>query len=175
MTQYAVWIPENLRCAARHSIRLLTPVLIVLALLLPLGTAPRLRRAVQLGELFRDLLRGGTDEGVRQRTASRRRQPPRNPLRPLTAGKRVPFGQAEMELSFAPLVKETAPAVVNVYASQQAQGRRSPFEGDPFFEQFFGRQMPPRAQQSSLGSGVAGRPQRHRRDQLSTSSATPTR
>ena len=51
--------------------------------------------------------------------------------------KRVPFGRAEMQLSFAPLVKETAPAVVNVYASQKVQAR-SPFEGDPFFEQFFG-------------------------------------
>ena len=67
--------------------------------------------------------------------------------------RRVPFGQAEMQLSFAPLVGEIAPAVVNVYASQQVVAR-SPFAGDPFFEQFFGRrQMPPRVQ-SSLGSGV---------------------
>lgn len=67
--------------------------------------------------------------------------------------RRVPFGQAEMQLSFAPLVQQTAPAVVNVYASQQVAAR-SPFAGDPFFEQFFGRrQMPPRVQ-SSLGSGV---------------------
>jgi Do/DeqQ family serine protease len=56
-----------------------------------------------------------------------------------------------MQLSFAPLVKQTAPAVVNVYASQTAKVR-SPFDGDPFFEEFFGRSMP-RAQ-SSLGSGV---------------------
>ncbi|MGE0281078.1 MAG: DegQ family serine endoprotease [Rhizobiaceae bacterium] len=67
--------------------------------------------------------------------------------------RRVPFGRQEIELSFAPLVKATAPAVVNVYASQQAKAVRSPFEGDPFFEQFFGRQMQPRAK-SSLGSGV---------------------
>ena len=67
--------------------------------------------------------------------------------------RRLPFGQAEMQLSFAPLVQQTAPAVVNVYASQQVVAR-SPFAGDPFFEQFFGRrQMPPRVQ-SSLGSGV---------------------
>jgi Do/DeqQ family serine protease len=66
--------------------------------------------------------------------------------------RRVPFGQDEMQLSFAPLVRQTAPAVVNVYASQQVQAR-SPFAGDPFFEQFFGRRMPPRVQ-SSLGSGV---------------------
>src|SRR5690606_502140 len=39
------------------------------------------------------------------------------------------------------------------YASQQVASR-SPFAGDPFFEQFFGRrQMPPRVQ-SSLGSGA---------------------
>ncbi len=70
-----------------------------------------------------------------------------------TAGpdQRVPFGREEMQLSFAPLVKQTAPAVVNVYASQTARVR-SPFDGDPFFEEFFGRAQP-RAQ-SSLGSGV---------------------
>jgi Do/DeqQ family serine protease len=66
--------------------------------------------------------------------------------------RRVPFGRTEIQLSFAPLVKETAPAVVNVYASSRVR-LRSPFQGDPFFEQFFGRQMPPRVQ-SSLGSGV---------------------
>lgn len=67
--------------------------------------------------------------------------------------KRVPFGQQEIQLSFAPLVREIAPAVVNVYASQNVPAR-SPFAGDPFFEMFFGRrQMPPRVQ-SSLGSGV---------------------
>lgn len=65
--------------------------------------------------------------------------------------KRVPFGREEVQLSFAPLVKQTAPAVVNVYASQTAKVR-SPFDGDPFFEEFFGRSVP-RAQ-SSLGSGV---------------------
>ncbi|MCB1381534.1 MAG: DegQ family serine endoprotease [Notoacmeibacter sp.] len=69
--------------------------------------------------------------------------------------KRAPFGREEMQLSFAPLVRETAPAVVNVYASTQVRQRVSPFLNDPFFEQFFGRgeQMQPRVQ-SSLGSGV---------------------
>lgn len=68
------------------------------------------------------------------------------------AGKRLPFGRAEIQLSFAPLVRDTAPAVVNVYASQQVKAV-SPFAGDPFFEQFFGGQAPERAQ-SALGSGV---------------------
>lgn len=67
-------------------------------------------------------------------------------------GRRIPFGRDEIQLSFAPLVKDTAPAVVNVYASSKVN-IESPFAGDPFFEQFFGRQLPPRVQ-SSLGSGV---------------------
>lgn len=68
--------------------------------------------------------------------------------------KTVPENQAQMQLSFAPLVKQTAGAVVNVYAERQVT-RRSPFAGDPFFEQFFGQQLPNRTQkQSSLGSGV---------------------
>lgn len=69
------------------------------------------------------------------------------------ASRRIPFSQKQIQLSFAPLVKETAPAVVNVYAARQIKVR-SPFAGDPFFEQFFGGgTMPPRVQKS-LGSGV---------------------
>ena len=69
--------------------------------------------------------------------------------------KAVPSSQTEMQLSFAPLVKRTAGAVVNVYAERVVQRRLSPFAGDPFFEQFFGQQMPNRTEkQSSLGSGV---------------------
>lgn len=78
------------------------------------------------------------------------------------APKQIPLTRGDMQLSFAPLVKETAPAVVNVYAARQVQ-TRSPFAGDPFFEQFFGGQLggplggpqagKPRIQQS-LGSGV---------------------
>jgi Do/DeqQ family serine protease len=68
--------------------------------------------------------------------------------------KTVPQSQMEMQLSFAPLVKQTAGAVVNVYAEKTIR-RQSPFAGDPFFEQFFGQQMPNRTEkQSSLGSGV---------------------
>ncbi len=70
--------------------------------------------------------------------------------------RRVPFGQQEIQLSFAPLVEQTAPSVVNVYAARTVQARRSPFEGDPFFEQFFGDSFgrPQPRVQSSLGSGV---------------------
>lgn len=67
----------------------------------------------------------------------------------------IPQSQSEIKLSFAPLVKKTVPSVVNVYAARQVRAR-SPFEGDPFFEQFFGRAVPnaPSRRQSSLGSGV---------------------
>ncbi len=69
--------------------------------------------------------------------------------------KTVPTSHTEMQLSFAPLVKRTAGAVVNVYAERAVQRRLSPFAGDPFFEQFFGQQLPNRTEkQSSLGSGV---------------------
>ena len=66
--------------------------------------------------------------------------------------KQVPESTADIQLSFAPLVKRTANAVVNVYADK----RVTPFYSrDPFFEEFFGQQMPNRTQkQSSLGSGV---------------------
>lgn len=64
--------------------------------------------------------------------------------------KTVPASQMEMQLSFAPLVKKTANATVNVYAERVVE-RRSPFN-DPF-EEFFGQRMPNRTQkQSSLGS-----------------------
>ncbi|MBV2183916.1 MAG: DegQ family serine endoprotease [Rhizobium sp.] len=68
---------------------------------------------------------------------------------------RVPQSATEMRMSFAPLVKQTHGAVVNVYAERLVQRRVSPFAGDPFFEQFFGQRMPNRTEkQSSLGSGV---------------------
>ncbi|SDP11547.1 Do/DeqQ family serine protease [Phyllobacterium sp. YR620] len=68
--------------------------------------------------------------------------------------RQLPATRSDMQLSFAPLVKQTAGAVVNVYAAHAVQSR-SPFAGDPFFEQFFGGQFngSPRVQ-SALGSGV---------------------
>ena len=71
-------------------------------------------------------------------------------------GKSVPTSRAEIDLSFAPLVRKTAPAVVNVYAARAVPQRRSPFADDPFFSQFFGQrqeQARPRME-ASLGSGV---------------------
>ncbi|MGP6087654.1 trypsin-like peptidase domain-containing protein [Antarctobacter jejuensis] len=66
---------------------------------------------------------------------------------------RVPASQAEISLSFAPLVKEAAPAVVNIYAKRIVRDQ-SPFASDPFFNNFFREfQSRPRVQ-NSLGSGV---------------------
>jgi Do/DeqQ family serine protease len=66
----------------------------------------------------------------------------------------VPVDKAEIQLSFAPLVKQTANTVVNVFADRTVQ-RPSLYSGDPFFDEFFGQQMPNRTEkQSSLGSGV---------------------
>jgi len=72
----------------------------------------------------------------------------------LAQAARAPQSRAEMALSFAPLVKAAAPAVVNVYASQRAQKARNPFEGDPFFERFFGGLAQPERARQSVGSGV---------------------
>ena len=72
-----------------------------------------------------------------------------------TAQTRVPSSQVEITLGFAPLVKQAAPAVVNIYAKIITEGRASAFANDPFFEQFFGNFAKPRKRvQNSLGSGV---------------------
>ncbi|WP_416898261.1 MAG: Do family serine endopeptidase [Minwuia sp.] len=72
-------------------------------------------------------------------------------------GRRLPASQAEMTLSFAPVVEQTAPAVVNIYAKRMVQSRANPLLDDPFFQRFFGgmlggRQRPQEV--PSLGSGV---------------------
>ncbi|MEO6012945.1 MAG: Do family serine endopeptidase [Devosia sp.] len=70
--------------------------------------------------------------------------------------RQLPQSEAEIQLSFAPLVKTVTPAVVNVYATKTEQGFESPFASDPFFSRLFGGDMfqsRPRTSQS-LGSGV---------------------
>ncbi len=67
---------------------------------------------------------------------------------------RVPRTAADLSLSFAPVVKQAAPAVVNIYASRVVAQRLSPFADDPFFSRLFDfGQIVPRVQ-NSLGSGV---------------------
>jgi serine protease Do len=82
----------------------------------------------------------------------------------LADDKRVPASRAEVELSYAPLVKRTAPAVVNIYTRKTVRTRQvAPLFDDPFFRRFFGDQLgqlgPTREKtQNSLGSGVILRP-----------------
>ena len=70
----------------------------------------------------------------------------------------VPKDMTEVRLSFAPIVKKVAPAVVNVYAQKVVrQQRLTPFLDDPFFRHFFGDRQngrPRTRMQRSLGSGV---------------------
>ncbi|MBR9843696.1 MAG: serine protease, partial [Rhodobacteraceae bacterium] len=74
---------------------------------------------------------------------------------PAQAETRIPQSQTEISIGFAPLVKEAAPAVVNIYAKRVVEVRESPFSGDPLFGNLFQNQgrIRPRVQ-NSLGSGV---------------------
>jgi Do/DeqQ family serine protease len=67
--------------------------------------------------------------------------------------RQVPTSTGQLQLSFAPVVKRVAPAVVNVYAQHVVQNT-NPFMADPFFRQFFGGGMPREQVERSLGSGV---------------------
>ncbi|MBJ3778706.1 Do family serine endopeptidase [Acuticoccus mangrovi] len=66
----------------------------------------------------------------------------------------VPASRAEISLSFAPIVRNAAPAVVNVYSAQRNdRGNLGMFDDDPFMRRFFGG---PRMHRRgpTLGSGV---------------------
>ena len=78
-----------------------------------------------------------------------------------TLDRRLPSSQAEVKMSLSPLVKQTAPAVVNIYTKKVVEQRqRTPFFNDPFFKQFFGDRFggafgaPRQRVERSLGSGV---------------------
>jgi Do/DeqQ family serine protease len=72
----------------------------------------------------------------------------------LAQDRKVPSSQAELRLSYAPIVQRVQPAVVNVYAAKVVQNH-NPFLDDPIFRRFFGLQGGPQEQmQRSLGSGV---------------------
>jgi serine protease Do len=79
---------------------------------------------------------------------------------PATAPTAVPQSREQVALSFAPVVRQTAPAVVNIFTRRVVRERAvSPLLDDPFFRRFFGDALPqgPRERervQNSLGSGV---------------------
>ncbi len=68
----------------------------------------------------------------------------------------VPESKVQVQLSFAPVVRQTSNAVVNVYASRSERRQNAAME--EFFRRFFGegggQGVPPGRSQTSLGSGV---------------------
>ncbi len=74
-----------------------------------------------------------------------------------TPERRVPSSANELRLSYAPVVRRAAPAVVNVYAAKTV-AVRNPLFDDPIFRRFFGGPGAPGGSgdqvQRSLGSGV---------------------
>lgn len=76
-----------------------------------------------------------------------------------TAGsveRRLPVDRNEVVLSYAPVVREVAPAVVNIYTAKRVEIQGG--FANPFFQRFFGNDlfpgMPRERIERSLGSGV---------------------
>jgi len=66
----------------------------------------------------------------------------------------TPGSMGQVQLTFAPVVKRIAPAVVNVYSKSVVQAQVNPFFNDPLFGQLFGTPEMRQRVQQSLGSGV---------------------
>ena len=70
----------------------------------------------------------------------------------------VPSSRKQISLSFAPVVREVAPAVVIIYAKLMRKQRTRSLFDDPFFRRFFGEGVPfgkkRKRLEKSLGSGV---------------------
>ncbi len=65
-----------------------------------------------------------------------------------------PSSMGQVQLTFAPVVKRVAPAVVNVYSKSVLPPQANPFFNDPLFSQLFGTPEMRQRVQQSLGSGV---------------------
>jgi len=72
----------------------------------------------------------------------------------------VPQNREQAQMSFSPVVKQVAPAVVNIYTRRVVREQPSALMADPFFRQFFNRSqgVPQERVERSLGSGVIVRP-----------------
>jgi Do/DeqQ family serine protease len=70
---------------------------------------------------------------------------------PDATNRQVPASAGQMQLSFAPLVRRAAPAVVNVLTARQRPR-------DPFYEMFYGSRPQRPAEVQPTGSGVIVRP-----------------
>ena len=65
----------------------------------------------------------------------------------------LPVDAGQVQLSYAPVARRAAPAVVNVYSARVNRNRAAMMD-DPFFRQFFGGGAPQPRVEQSLGSGV---------------------
>lgn len=73
------------------------------------------------------------------------------------AGVTPPASAAQIRLSFAPVVKKVAPAVVSISSKKTVTARVNPFMDDPFFAPFFQQGfggLPRKRVESALGSGI---------------------
>ena len=70
----------------------------------------------------------------------------------------VPQSRQQITLSFAPVARQVAPAVVNIFADRIVNERVSPFANDPLFSMLFGEGydlgIPRQRMDQALGSGV---------------------
>ncbi len=89
------------------------------------------------------------------------------PLFPIgtALAQQTPGSREQIQMSFAPIVKRTAPAVVNIFSKKIVRQQANPLANNPFFQEFFrnfGGQLPggmgQERVQNSLGSGVIVRP-----------------
>jgi len=67
----------------------------------------------------------------------------------------VPQTKQEITLSFSPIVKQVAPAVINIYTKRVVSRNVSPFMNDPLFAQLFqGMGFPQQRLEGALGTGL---------------------
>lgn len=69
----------------------------------------------------------------------------------------LPETREDIQISFAPVVRQVSPAVVNIYTRKTVKTQTNPLFNDPIFRRFFGengRGMPRDRVERSLGSGV---------------------
>jgi serine protease Do len=81
----------------------------------------------------------------------------RGKLVPMFVARGLGADDSPNALGFAPVVKPVLPAVVSIASSRVVKVPQMPFLNDPFFQQFFGGQLPRGPQQErerGLGSGV---------------------
>lgn len=133
-----------------------------------LAAQHKLEQPARLGQTqgFEEGLAPGQPSALLVTTAGQTLEPKPNSDQPT----RVPNSAEEVRLSYAPVVKQTARAVVNIYTTKIVSTRnRRGLMDDPFFRQFFdmpdsfgdgsGQQRQARRVQNSLGSGVIVHPE----------------